>query len=70
MLGVVGVVLNRFNVTMIAFNYDLPADQRYVPHWMEIWASLTLVTVGVLVFRWIVNRMPIVREHPDYKGVH
>jgi len=69
-IGVVGLVLNRFNVTMIAFNYQLPADQRYVPHWMEIWASLTLVTVGVLVFRWIANRMPIVREHPDYKGVH
>lgn len=69
-LGVLGVILNRFNVTMIAFNYDLPADQRYVPHWMEIWASVTLVTVGVLVFRWIVNRMPIVREHPDYRGVH
>ena len=69
-IGVVGVVLNRFNVSMIAFNWELPADQRYVLYWMEIIVSLTLVTIGALVFRWIANRMPIVREHPDYKGEH
>lgn len=69
-IAVVGVLLNRFNVSFIAFNWNLPPEHRYVPHWMEIWVSITLVTIGALVFRWIVQRMPILHEHPDYKGVH
>jgi Ni/Fe-hydrogenase subunit HybB-like protein len=56
-LGVLGIVLNRLNVSVVALNWQAP--QRYVPSWMELWISLTLVTVGVLLFRWIVNRMPI-----------
>ncbi len=69
-IAVLGVVLNRLNVTLIAFNWQLPSAHRYVPSWMEIWTSLTIVTIGVLLFRWIVNRMPILGEHPDWKGVH
>ncbi len=65
---VVGIMLNRFNVSFIAFNYQL--SERYVPHWMEIWMSVALVTFGVVVFRWIVQRMPILHEHPDYRGSH
>lgn len=67
-ITVVGIVLNRFNVSFIAFNYDNPV--RYVPHWMEIWVSVALVTLGVVMFRWIANRMPIMYEHPDWKGQH
>ena len=69
-ITVIGIILNRFNVTMFAFHWQLPAKERYWPHPMEIIVSLTLVTIGALVFRWIVNRMPVVREHPDWKGVH
>lgn len=63
---VIGIVLNRFNTSFVAFRWDQP--DRYVPHWMEVAISLTIITIGVLVFRWIVNRMPILREHPDYRG--
>lgn len=28
---VLGIVLNRFNVSMIAFNYTLPSAERYFP---------------------------------------
>jgi hypothetical protein len=35
---------------------------------MEIWVSLTLVTLGVVLFRWFVNRLPIMSEHPEYAG--
>ncbi|KPJ79130.1 MAG: hypothetical protein AMJ54_00255 [Deltaproteobacteria bacterium SG8_13] len=69
-LTVIGIVLNRFNVSMIAFNYHLPSSERYFPHWMEIGISVFIVTVGLVVFRFIVTRMPILYEHPDYKGVH
>lgn len=61
---VLGIVVNRLNVSVIAFNWD--AAERYVPSWMEIWVSLTLVTLGIQMFRWIVNRMPVLREDPAY----
>ena len=67
---VVGIMLNRFNITFIAFNWNLPAGQSYVPSWMEIWVTVAFITFAVVVFRWIANRMPIMYEHPDWKGVH
>jgi Ni/Fe-hydrogenase subunit HybB-like protein len=39
---------------------------RYWPSWMEVSVSLALVTVGVLAFRWICNRMPILFEDPAF----
>jgi Ni/Fe-hydrogenase subunit HybB-like protein len=68
--GVLGVILNRLNVSIIAFNWQLPSALRYVPRWSEIWVTLALVTFGVWLFRWIVNRMPILHEHPEYRGSH
>jgi Ni/Fe-hydrogenase subunit HybB-like protein len=56
-LTVLGVLLNRFNVSLIAFNWTLP--NRYVPAPAEVLISLTIVTLGVIVFRWIVSRMPV-----------
>jgi Ni/Fe-hydrogenase subunit HybB-like protein len=67
-MGVLGVVLNRVNVSMVALNWQAPV--RYVPSWMEIVVSLTLVTIGVLAFRWVVNRMPILREDPAFAEKH
>ncbi len=69
-LMVLGIVLNRLNVSVIAFNWQLPRAERYVPSWMEIVVSITLVTIGVLAFRWIVNRMPIMREDPAFPQEH
>jgi Ni/Fe-hydrogenase subunit HybB-like protein len=67
-VGVIGIVLNRLNVSVIAYNWQAP--ERYVPSWMEVWISITLVTIGVLLFRWVVNRMPILREDPRFAERH
>ncbi len=67
---VFGIVLNRINVSVVAFNWQRPLAERYVPSWMEIVVSLALCTVGVLLFRWIVNRMPILREDPVFAEKH
>ncbi|BDG02992.1 NrfD/PsrC family molybdoenzyme membrane anchor subunit [Anaeromyxobacter oryzae] len=67
-MGVLGIALNRLNVSVIAMNWNRP--DRYVPSWMEIWVSITLCTIGVLAFRWIVNRMPILREDPAFAEGH
>ena len=63
---VLGIVVNRFNVGLIAFNYHLPSSERYFPHWMEIGISVFVVTIGILVYRFIVTHMPILYAHPDY----
>jgi Ni/Fe-hydrogenase subunit HybB-like protein len=67
---VLGIILNRFNVSMIAFNYHLPSSERYFPSWMEIGISIFIVTIGLIMFRFIVTRMPIFYAHPKYKGTH
>ncbi len=68
--SVIGIVLNRLNVCMIAFNWHLPLSERYIPSWMEIALSIFMVTCLILVFRFIVTRMPVFYEHPDYKETH
>ena len=65
-----GIILNRINTSLIAYNWELPPEERFTPHWMEIWISITVITIGILVFRWIVSRMPVLYEHPKYKGLH
>ena len=67
---VVGIVLNRFNVSMIAFNYTLPSAERYFPSIWEICISMFVVTMIVTVYRFIVYNMPVLYEHPDFKGEH
>ncbi len=66
---VLGIVVNRFNICIIAFNWHLPRSDRYFPHWMEIAISVFLVTLFILAFRFIATRMPIFYEHPDYKDI-
>ncbi|HZK67043.1 MAG TPA: hypothetical protein VFD42_05800, partial [Chloroflexota bacterium] len=63
-LGVLGIVLNRVNVSMIAFNWQ--ESERYIPRWSEFVITLAIVTLAVLTYRWIVNRMPILYQHPDF----
>ena len=64
---VLGIIVNRLNISVVAFNWHLPSSERYYPHWMEIVSSVFLVTVGIIVFRFIVTRMPILYSHPDYE---
>ena len=62
-LAVVGVMLNRINVSVVAFNWQ---TDTYIPRWSEVMITLTIITLGVLAFKWVVNRMPVLREHPAY----
>jgi len=69
-ITVLGIVFNRLNVSLIAYNYHLPWSERYIPSWMEIGISAFVVTIGLLVYRFIVTRMPVFYQHPDYKSSH
>lgn len=63
---VLGIIFNRLNVSLIAFNWQLPADQRYFPSLMEIGTTVFIVTLGVVAYRFIATRMPILYTHPEY----
>jgi len=67
-MAVLGIVLNRLNVSIIAYNWNRP--HHYLPSWKEVMISVTLVTLGIVAFRWIANRMPILAEDPRYAGEH
>ncbi len=63
---VVGVIVNRLNVSLIAFNWNLP--ERELANWQEVTIVIALFTIEVLVYRWIVNRMPVLRETTPERG--
>ena len=59
-LALLGIVLNRLNISVIAFKWYLPA--RYVPSWQEIVVTLGVLSAEIWVFRWVVNRMPVLDQ--------
>jgi len=60
----IGVIINRLNVTVIGFKWDAP--NHYVPSWMEIVVTLAVIFTEIWIFRWIVTRMPVLREGPKW----
>ena len=60
-----GVILNRMNISVIAFKWYEAV--RYYPSWMEIWVTLAVISMELWVFQWVINRMPILGAHPDFK---
>lgn len=66
--AIAGVILNRLNVSLVMFNWHLPGHVHdLVPPVREAGIVLAVATIHILLFRWIVNRMPVLREHPDYR---
>ena len=63
-LTMLGVILNRLNVTIIGFNWDLPV--HYVPSWMELVVTLTVIFTEIWIFRWVIHRMPVLRDSPEW----
>jgi formate dehydrogenase iron-sulfur subunit len=57
-----GVVLNRFNVSLLALAHASGAS--YVPHWMEIAITVGIVSAGVIAY-WVVARfLPLFEAAP------
>jgi Ni/Fe-hydrogenase subunit HybB-like protein len=63
-LTMVGVILNRLNVTVIGFRWD--AATHYVPSWMEIIVTFAVIFTEIWIFRWVIRRMPVLRESPTW----
>jgi Ni/Fe-hydrogenase subunit HybB-like protein len=63
-LTMLGVILNRLNLTVIGFKWDMA--EHYYPSWMEIVVTLTVIFTEIWIFRWVINRMPVLRESPSW----
>jgi Ni/Fe-hydrogenase subunit HybB-like protein len=56
-LVVFGIILNRLNTSMLTFNWKLP--YREIPHWREIVICITVYSIYIVTYRFILYRLPI-----------
>jgi len=69
--AVAGILVNRINVSIIALNWQLPEHLHHIiPPWKETAVVMAIATIHILIFRWILNRMPVLHAHPDYREHH
>ncbi|MFC1903262.1 NrfD/PsrC family molybdoenzyme membrane anchor subunit [Chloroflexota bacterium] len=61
-LVIIGLVLNRFNVSMLALG--MRPGTTYFPHWMEFAISVGLVADALLVI-WLAHRFLPIVSHED-----
>lgn len=61
MVVLFGIVLNRLNVSMVGLYAH--TGYIYFPSWMEIMVTVTIVSLGVLVFGVAAKHLPIFPDH-------
>lgn len=57
LIAVLGIVWNRINTALICYNWQLYQE---IPHWKEVWITVTIYSLYFLTYRFIVYRLPIV----------
>ena len=63
-MTILGIILNRLNVTIIGFRWE--DTIRYIPSWMEFVVTLTVIFTEIWIFRWVINRMPVLKDSPEW----
>jgi Ni/Fe-hydrogenase subunit HybB-like protein len=63
-MTLIGIILNRLNISVIAFKWYAPV--RYYPTWMEVEITLAIIFTEIWVFRWFINRMPVLNDPPAW----
>ena len=63
-LAMLGVALNRLNISIIAFKWYEPV--HYVPSWAELVVTAGVISAELWVFRWVVRRMPVLGSGPAW----
>ena len=64
-ITVFGIVLNRLNTAIITFNWQLYQE---IPHLFEVIIAVTIFMIYVVVYRFILYRLPILfawKEQPQ-----
>ena len=69
LLALMGVALNRLNICSVAFNWQIPGHlTAVIPPMTEVGVALMVTVVHILVFAWIVNRMPVAKQEEGTPG--
>ncbi|NQU86327.1 MAG: polysulfide reductase NrfD [Mariniphaga sp.] len=63
-ITIIGIVINRLNVSIVGFRWD--AAIPYYPSWMEIVVAIAVIFTQIWIFRWVINRMPVLCEPPSW----
>jgi len=66
LMTMAGIVLNRLNISVIGFKWD--SVSHYYPSWMEITVTLTVIFTEIWIFRWVIRRLPVLREAPGWNS--
>jgi len=61
--AIVGIILNRFNVSLIALNWQLPERELFAP--VEVVIVIAIITLQITVYRWLVRRLPILEDEVE-----
>ncbi|MDQ7786936.1 MAG: NrfD/PsrC family molybdoenzyme membrane anchor subunit [Thermodesulfovibrionales bacterium] len=65
-ITMVGIILNRLNYTFLAYNWYVPLSEKYWPSWIELIITASIILTEVWAFRWMVNRMPVLKAPPAW----
>lgn len=58
-ITVFGILLNRLNTSLFAFNWDLYQE---IPHIFEVIITITIFAIYIATYRFILNRLPILYQ--------
>jgi Ni/Fe-hydrogenase subunit HybB-like protein len=61
-IAVLGIALNRFNTALIAFNWKIYQE---IPHPREIGIVITVYTLYIITYRFILARLPLLYSWKD-----
>ncbi len=64
LVTILGVIINRLNISVIAFRWNDP--NHYVPTWMELVVTAGVLCAEIWTLRWIILRMPVLGEPPAW----
>lgn len=67
LITMAGIIINRLNITVIGFKWD--SVTHYYPSWMEITVTLAVIFTEIWIFRWVIMRMPVLREVTEHQAV-
>jgi len=65
-LVIVGLVWNRINVAIVGVIVE--KWETYYPYWIELFITIGVVAIGLIVFKWAVENLPIY-EHDKLSNV-
>lgn len=65
-LVIIGLIWNRINVAIVGVIVE--KWETYYPYWIELFISIGVVSIGLIVFKWAVENLPIY-EHDKLSTV-